>query len=181
MLSWCWNSFRTNAFKSWFDFQHFYFKKAKSQCDICLSVRKILSHVKADLRSITVSQAITLFEVFQLKNSYGKLICRNCRLEVSKKTDATREKLHNDAFQCLFDPESVCCVEERSWLSTAFWSLNWWRKVKRTNSNFERFSCWGWGWFWTKTTTTRFGLFQSLIRWFESSCHDLDFAWGWVY
>ena len=92
-------------------FQQVYFYKVKSKCGTCLSVRGTPLCAKADLRHITVSQAITLFEVFKLKNSNGKLICRNCRMEVSKKTEATREKLHSDSFECLFDPESVCCVE----------------------------------------------------------------------
>jgi hypothetical protein len=52
-----------------------YFYKSTSKCDVCLSVRGIPPHAKTDLRHITVSQAITLFEAFQLKNSYGKLIC----------------------------------------------------------------------------------------------------------
>ncbi len=86
-----------------------YFSKPTSKCDVCLSVRGIISHIKTDLRRIALSQAITLFEIFQLKNSYGRLICRQCRTEVSKKTEAKREKLHHDAFECLFDPESVCC------------------------------------------------------------------------
>ena len=93
-------------------FQQLCFYKVKSNCGTCLSVRGTPLSAKADLRHITVSQAITLFEVFKLKNSYGKLICRNCRTEVSKKTEATREKLLSDAFRCLFDPESVCCVED---------------------------------------------------------------------
>ena len=93
-------------------FQPVYFYKVKSKCDICLSVRGTPLCANVDLRHITVSQAITLFEVFKLKDSYGKLICRNCRTEVSKKTEAIREKLHSDAFECLFDPESVCCVED---------------------------------------------------------------------
>ena len=50
--------------------------------------------------------------MFKLKNSYGKLICRKCCTEVSKKTEATSEKLHCDSFERLFDPESVCCVED---------------------------------------------------------------------
>jgi hypothetical protein len=91
--------------------QKFYLKD-KSKCDVCLSVRGIITHNKPDLRYINVCQAIRLFEIFQLKNSYGRLICRQCRTEVSKKTEVTREILHNDAFECLFDPESVCCKED---------------------------------------------------------------------
>ncbi|CAF2990977.1 unnamed protein product [Rotaria sp. Silwood2] len=33
-------------------------------------------------------------------------------MEISDKTEVTREILHNDAFECLFDPESVCCKED---------------------------------------------------------------------
>ena len=76
------------------------------------SVRGIVSQAKAKLRHIGVCHAITLFEVFQLKNSYGKFSCKRCQTEISKRTEATREQLHNDAFECLFDPESVCCVED---------------------------------------------------------------------
>ena len=92
--------------------QFFYFIKTQNKCNTCLNVRKTLSCGKADLRNITVSQAITLFEIFKLKNSYGKLICRDCRPEVSKKMEASRERLHNDAFECLLDPESVCCKKD---------------------------------------------------------------------
>jgi hypothetical protein len=46
--------------------QRSYVIKTKSKCDACLSVRGITSHAKADLRHISVRQAITLFEVFQL-------------------------------------------------------------------------------------------------------------------
>lgn len=53
-----------------------------------------------------------LFESFKVKNSYGKLICRECLKEASKKTDVTRENLHNDAFEYLFDPESVYYEED---------------------------------------------------------------------
>ena len=74
-----------------------------------MNVRKTLSYRQAGLRNITVSQAITLFETFKSNNLYGKLICRVCRPEVSKKIEASGERLHNDAFECLSDPESVCC------------------------------------------------------------------------
>ena len=47
-------------------FQQVYFYKVKSKCDTCLSVRGTPLCAKADLRHITVSQAITLFEVFTL-------------------------------------------------------------------------------------------------------------------
>ncbi|CAF4892301.1 unnamed protein product, partial [Rotaria sp. Silwood2] len=33
-------------------------------------------------------------------------------MEVSEKAEVTREKLHSDAFECLFDPDSVCCKED---------------------------------------------------------------------
>jgi hypothetical protein len=92
--------------------QKVYCIKGKTKCDACLRVRGIISHAKADLRHISVYQAITLFEIFQLKNSYGRLICRNCRTEVSNKTELGKENLHNDAFECLFDPESICCVKD---------------------------------------------------------------------
>ena len=52
-------------------FQQVYFYKVKSNCDTYLSVRGTPLCAKADLRHITISQAITLFEVFKLKNSYG--------------------------------------------------------------------------------------------------------------
>ena len=26
--------------------------------------------------------------------------------------ETAREELHKDAFECLFDPESICCVED---------------------------------------------------------------------
>ena len=61
---------------------------------------------------ITISQAITLFESFNLKNSYGKLICTKCRLEISNKIEIQKLVLQNDAFECLFDPESICCKED---------------------------------------------------------------------
>ncbi len=77
-----------------------------------MRVRDTSSYAKTDLRNTTVSQAITLFESFNLRNSYGKLICRECRKEVSEKTETAREKLHSDAFECLFDSESVCCKED---------------------------------------------------------------------
>ena len=86
--------------------------KDKSKCDVCLRVRGTTVHGKADLRYINVSQAITLFDSFQLKNSYGKLICRRCRGEISNKNDITREELYYNACECLFDPESVCCMED---------------------------------------------------------------------
>ena len=86
--------------------------KDKSKYDVCLRVRRTIVHGKADLRYINVSQAITLFDSFQLKNSYGKLICRRCRGEVSNKNDITREELYYNACECLFDPESVCCMED---------------------------------------------------------------------
>lgn len=89
-----------------------YFYKSISKCDTCLPVRGIVSDPKTDLRHIIVSQAITLFEAFQFKHSYGRLICRQCRTEVSKKTVPIRENLHSDAFACLFDPESLCCTED---------------------------------------------------------------------
>ena len=92
--------------------QPFHSIKTKNKCNTCLNVRKTLSYGKADLRNITVSQAITLFEIFKLKNSYGKFVCRYCRPEVSKKMEALRERLHNDAFACLLDPESVCCKKD---------------------------------------------------------------------
>lgn len=92
--------------------QKIYFSKIKNKCDACLYVRKRISQAKADLRYISINQAITLFEVFQMKNSYGKLICRDCRSEIYKKVDETREEVHNDAFECIFDPESLCCKEE---------------------------------------------------------------------
>ena len=91
--------------------QQVYFRSI-SKCHVCLNVRGVRSSAKIDLRHITVSQSITLFEVFQVKNSYGRLICRQCRTEVSKGTDATREMLHNDAFECLLDPESECCIDD---------------------------------------------------------------------
>jgi hypothetical protein len=53
---------------------------------------------KGCLRNINVSQAITLFEVFQQKHSYGKLICYRYCDELAKHEDLTRQKLHNDAF-----------------------------------------------------------------------------------
>ena len=90
--------------------QSSYLRNSTSKCDTCSSVRGTSLHVKAALRHITVSQAITLFEVFKLKNSYGKLICPECRMKVSKSAEPTRGKLHGDAFECLFNPESVCCV-----------------------------------------------------------------------
>ncbi|CAF1548365.1 unnamed protein product [Adineta ricciae] len=89
----------------------FCFVETKSRCSACLSVRNIEKQHKAGLRNISVSQAITLFEVFQVKNSFGKLICRDCRGEVAKKTDSVREELHNDAFNCIFDIESLCCED----------------------------------------------------------------------
>ena len=82
------------------------------KCDACLNVRAKISHSKTDLRHISVSQAITLCEIFHLKNSFGKLICRNCQVAVSNKTDETRKLLYQEAFECLFDPESICCAED---------------------------------------------------------------------
>ena len=64
------------------------------------------------MRYINVSQAITLFDSFQLKNSYEKLICRCYRGEVSNKNDIMREELYYNACECLFDPESMCCMED---------------------------------------------------------------------
>ena len=48
--------------------QSFYFIKTQNKCNTCLNVRKTLSYGKTDLRNITISQAITLFETFKLKN-----------------------------------------------------------------------------------------------------------------
>jgi len=90
----------------------FIFYKLISKCDTCSSVRETSSYAKTDLRNITVGQAITLFEHFKLRNSYGKLICRKCRTEVLNKTEKAREQLHDDAFECLLDSESVCCLED---------------------------------------------------------------------
>ena len=53
-----------------------------------------------------------LFEVFQLKTSYGKLICRQRRTKVSNKKEASKGKVNYDAFQCIFDPDSTCCEED---------------------------------------------------------------------
>ena len=92
--------------------QKVYFSKERSKCDFCWDVRKLSAHAKADLRYITVSQAITLFEVFKVKHSYGNLICRRCRTGVSNKAEGIRENLHNDAFECLFNLESNCCLED---------------------------------------------------------------------
>ena len=69
-----------------------YFRKSIDTCSTRLSVKETSSYVKTDLRNVTVCQAITLFESFKLKNSYGKLICRNCRKEVSKKKQNQQEK-----------------------------------------------------------------------------------------
>ena len=80
--------------------------------DTCKSVREAASCAKTNLRYIVISQAITLFESFNLRNSYGKLICTKCRLEISNKTEIKRLDLQNDTFECLFDPKSVCCEED---------------------------------------------------------------------
>ena len=57
------------------------------KCDTCKSVRKVASCAKTNLQYITISQAMTLFKSFNLRNSYGKLICTKCRLEISNKTN----------------------------------------------------------------------------------------------
>ncbi|CAF1510917.1 unnamed protein product [Adineta steineri] len=90
--------------------QKLYLKNG-DKCDVCLSVRGLTPRAMAGLRYINVCQAITLFEIFQLKNCYGRLICRRCRGEVSSKANLGREKLHKEAFECLFDDESICSEE----------------------------------------------------------------------
>ena len=86
--------------------------KSFSSCDMCSNIKGTSSRAKSDLRHVTIGQAITLFEQYRIRNSYGKLICRQCRAAVSSKTENAREILHIDAFECLFDVHSSCCLED---------------------------------------------------------------------
>ena len=68
------------------------------KCDTCKRVREAVSCARTNLRYITISQAITLFGSFNLRNSYGKLICTKYRLAISK-TEIKKLDLQNDAFE----------------------------------------------------------------------------------
>ena len=48
-----------------------------------------------------------------MKNSYRKLICRRCRNQLQKSENPSRIELHKNAFACLFDSESSCCVASK--------------------------------------------------------------------
>ena len=87
--------------------------RGKSVCDVCEYLRKDKSKNKGSLRNITIAQSITLFEVFRVKHSYGKLICRQCRDEVVKKQQLGKIDLHIDAFACVLDSESFCCKKNK--------------------------------------------------------------------
>jgi len=85
--------------------------KLYRKCNACECIKGNSSKNKGELRFINISQAIALFEIFNMKNSYGKLICPRCRNQLAKSDDLSRVELHNDAFACLFGSESPCCME----------------------------------------------------------------------
>lgn len=97
-----------------FLFRKSYFSSMKSKCDTCVEVRGVNFYAKADLRYVIATQAITLFKSFRMRNSYGKLICRDCREKVAERSDITRFYQHQNAFLCIFDPDFECCTENAS-------------------------------------------------------------------
>ncbi len=89
-----------------------------STCNACVSLRKGQPRNKGGLRNINVSQAITLFEVFKLKGTYGKFICPRCRNELARSEDVSNMELHKEAFACLFYDEcSYVCMYLYPYLS----------------------------------------------------------------
>ena len=84
--------------------------KEFSTCSACVSLRKGQPRNKGGLRNIDVSQAITLFEVFKQKGTYGKIICPRCRNELPESEKSSYIELHKDAFACLFDGECSYCT-----------------------------------------------------------------------
>ena len=89
-----------------------YFSKSRSKCDKYVSIRNVSASIKTELRHVTVNQALILFEAFGVRNSYGKLICRDCREKISKQVNVNSEELHKEAFECVFDEDSICCVDD---------------------------------------------------------------------
>lgn len=81
-----------------------------STCSACVGLRKGQPRNRGGLRNISVSQAITLFEVFKLKNTYGKFICPRCRNELAENDNVSNMELHKDAFACLFDGKCTYCL-----------------------------------------------------------------------
>ena len=93
-------------------FQKSYVIRTKSRCDMCLSVREQHRTLWGNLQNINI---MTSFENSQVKNSCGKLICRDCHMEVSKKTNVTQLGFHSNTFECLLDSDLFCCgIDSRS-------------------------------------------------------------------
>ncbi|CAF1112852.1 unnamed protein product [Didymodactylos carnosus] len=79
-----------------------FWSSERRKCNVCMTCFG-KSSANSATRNINTSQAITIYEHFKLKHSYGTLICNRCRSDLGPFINNEKQELHEARFKWILD------------------------------------------------------------------------------